>query len=152
MGTQSAETIGRLLREPIHRLKSQGCTLEMYLVSMASPGGHGRPCSLGSVPAQDPVQLRKRKQRVPSVGVLSVLLDLEQAWIWDGRNLILSDRSGRGKTQLATAIAQPAIQNGLDALFATAWPQSSTTSPRLLRRLFPGRPQGLPPSDCPSPR
>ena len=37
-----------------------------------------------------------------------------------GHNLILSGRSGRGKTHLATAIAYRAIQNGFDALFATA--------------------------------
>ena len=37
-----------------------------------------------------------------------------------GRNLILTGRSGRGKTHLATAIAYRAIQNGFDALFATA--------------------------------
>ena len=37
-----------------------------------------------------------------------------------GRNLILTGRSGRGKTHLATAIAYKAIQNGFDALFAPA--------------------------------
>ena len=37
-----------------------------------------------------------------------------------GRNLILTGRSGRGKTHLATAIAYRAIQNGYDALFSTA--------------------------------
>ncbi len=38
----------------------------------------------------------------------------------EGRNLILYGRSGRGKTHLAIAVALRAIQNGFDALFATA--------------------------------
>ena len=41
-------------------------------------------------------------------------------FVSQGRNLILTGRSGRGKTHLATAIAYRAIQNGFDALFATA--------------------------------
>ncbi|MYG03526.1 MAG: AAA family ATPase, partial [Acidobacteriia bacterium] len=41
-------------------------------------------------------------------------------FVSEGRNLILTGRSGRGKTHLATAIAYRAIQNGFDALFATA--------------------------------
>ncbi len=41
-------------------------------------------------------------------------------FVTEGRNLILTGRSGRGKTHLATAIAYKAIQNGFDALFRTA--------------------------------
>ena len=41
-------------------------------------------------------------------------------FVEQGCNLILSGRSGRGKTHLATAIAYKAIQNGYEALFATA--------------------------------
>ncbi len=41
-------------------------------------------------------------------------------FVADGRNLILTGRSGRGKTHLATAIAYRAIQNGYDALVSTA--------------------------------
>ena len=37
-----------------------------------------------------------------------------------GRNLILTGRSGRGKTHMATAIAYKAIQNGYEALFVSA--------------------------------
>lgn len=43
-----------------------------------------------------------------------------QEFVAQGRNLILTGRSGRGKTHLATAIAYKAIQNGFDALFASA--------------------------------
>lgn len=38
----------------------------------------------------------------------------------DGRGLILSGKTRRGKTHLAIAIAYRAIQNGFDALFTTA--------------------------------
>ena len=41
-------------------------------------------------------------------------------FVAEGRNLILTGRSGRGKTHLATAIAYKAIQNGFEALFCTA--------------------------------
>ena len=41
-------------------------------------------------------------------------------FVSQGRNLILTGRSGRGKTHLSTAIAYKAIQNGFDALFSTA--------------------------------
>ncbi len=41
-------------------------------------------------------------------------------FVAEGRNLVLTGRSGRGKTHLATAIAYRAIQNGYDALFSTA--------------------------------
>ena len=41
-------------------------------------------------------------------------------FIEQGHSLILAGRSGRGKTHLATAIAYKAIQNGYEALFATA--------------------------------
>ena len=37
----------------------------------------------------------------------------------EGRNLILSDKPGMGKTHLASAFAYQAIQNGLDAFFPT---------------------------------
>jgi DNA replication protein DnaC len=41
-------------------------------------------------------------------------------FITDGRCLVLSGKTGRGKTHLAIAIAYRAIQNGFDALFCTA--------------------------------
>jgi len=41
-------------------------------------------------------------------------------FVTDGRGLILSGKTGRGKTHLAIAIAYRAIQNGFDALFTTA--------------------------------
>jgi DNA replication protein DnaC len=40
--------------------------------------------------------------------------------VTDGRCLILTGKTGRGKTHLAIAIAYRAIQNGFDALFTTA--------------------------------
>ena len=40
-------------------------------------------------------------------------------FVAQGCNLILTGRSGRGKTHLATAIAYKAIQNGFDAFFAS---------------------------------
>jgi len=45
---------------------------------------------------------------------------LSPDFVTEGRTLILSGRPGRGKTHLAIAIAYRAIQNGFDALFATA--------------------------------
>lgn len=45
---------------------------------------------------------------------------LGQEFISEGRNIIFSGRSGRGKTALAIAVAYRAIQNGYDALFVTA--------------------------------
>jgi DNA replication protein DnaC len=41
-------------------------------------------------------------------------------FVTEGRCLILSGKSGRGKTHLAVAIAYRAIQNGFEALFTTA--------------------------------
>jgi len=41
-------------------------------------------------------------------------------FVTEGRNLILSGKSGRGKTALAIAIAIRAIQSGFDARFTTA--------------------------------
>src|SRR5882724_5670765 len=41
-------------------------------------------------------------------------------FVTEGRCLILCGKPGRGKTHLAVAIAYRAIQNGFDALFATA--------------------------------
>jgi len=41
-------------------------------------------------------------------------------FVTEGRNLIFSGKSGRGKTALAIAIAIRAIQNGFDAQFITA--------------------------------
>ena len=45
---------------------------------------------------------------------------LSPDFVTDGRGLILSGKTGRGKTHLAVAIAYRAIQNGFDALFTTA--------------------------------
>ena len=45
---------------------------------------------------------------------------LSADFITEGRCLILCGKPGRGKTHLAVAIAYRAIQNGFDALFATA--------------------------------
>jgi DNA replication protein DnaC len=45
---------------------------------------------------------------------------LSADFVTEGRSLILLGRPGRGKTHLAVAIAYRAIQNGFDALFATA--------------------------------
>ena len=45
---------------------------------------------------------------------------LSPDFVTDGRGLILSGKTGRGKTHLAIAIAYRAIQNGFDALFITA--------------------------------
>jgi len=45
---------------------------------------------------------------------------LSPDFVTDGRSLILSGKTGRGKTHLAIAIAFRAIQNGFDALFITA--------------------------------
>jgi len=44
---------------------------------------------------------------------------LSPDFVTDGRSLILSGKTGRGKTHLAVAIAYKAIQNGFDALFTT---------------------------------
>ena len=44
---------------------------------------------------------------------------LSPDFVTEGRNLVLSGKTGRGKTHLATAIAYRAIQNGFDALFTT---------------------------------
>jgi DNA replication protein DnaC len=41
-------------------------------------------------------------------------------FVTDGRTLIFSGKTGRGKTHLAIAIAYRAIQNGFDAFFTTA--------------------------------
>jgi DNA replication protein DnaC len=41
-------------------------------------------------------------------------------FVTEGRCLVLSGKSGRGKTHLAVALAYRAIQNGFDALFTTA--------------------------------
>jgi DNA replication protein DnaC len=41
-------------------------------------------------------------------------------FVTEGRSLIFSGKSGRGKTHLAIAIAYRAIQNGFDAFFTTA--------------------------------
>lgn len=45
---------------------------------------------------------------------------LSADFVTDGRNLILYGRPGRGKTHLAIAVAQRAIENGFDVLFTTA--------------------------------
>ena len=45
---------------------------------------------------------------------------LSPDFVTDGRGLILSGKTGRGKTHLAIAIAYRAIQNGFDARFTTA--------------------------------
>jgi DNA replication protein DnaC len=45
---------------------------------------------------------------------------LGREFVTEGRNLILSGKSGRGKTALAIATAIRAIQNGFDARFTTA--------------------------------
>jgi len=45
---------------------------------------------------------------------------LSPDFVTDGRGLILSGKTGRGKTHLAIAIAYRAIQNGFEALFTTA--------------------------------
>ncbi|MFI5300902.1 MAG: IS21-like element helper ATPase IstB [Polyangiales bacterium] len=45
---------------------------------------------------------------------------LSPDFVTDGRGLILSGKTGRGKTHLAIAIAYRAIQNGFDAFFTTA--------------------------------
>lgn len=45
---------------------------------------------------------------------------LSADFVTDGRALILTGKTGRGKTHLAIAIAYRAIQNGFDALFTTA--------------------------------
>jgi DNA replication protein DnaC len=44
---------------------------------------------------------------------------LSPDFVTDGRSLILSGKSGRGKTHLAVAIAYRAIQTGFEALFTT---------------------------------
>jgi len=53
--------------------------------------------------------------RLPLIGSY-----LSPDFVTDGRCLILSGKSGRGKTHLAVAIAYRAIQNGFDAVFTTA--------------------------------
>lgn len=45
---------------------------------------------------------------------------LSADFVTEGRSLILSGKTGRGKTHLAIAISYRAIQNGFDALFTTA--------------------------------
>ena len=45
---------------------------------------------------------------------------LSPDFVIEGRSLILSGKSGRGKTHLAVAIAYRAIQNGFEARFTTA--------------------------------
>jgi DNA replication protein DnaC len=45
---------------------------------------------------------------------------LSPDFVTDGRSLIFSGKTGRGKTHLAIAIAYRAIQNGFDAYFTTA--------------------------------
>jgi DNA replication protein DnaC len=45
---------------------------------------------------------------------------LSPDFVTEGRSLILSGKTGRGKTHLAIAIAYRAIQNGFDAVFTTA--------------------------------
>ncbi|HET7786891.1 MAG TPA: ATP-binding protein, partial [Myxococcales bacterium] len=45
---------------------------------------------------------------------------LSPDFVTEGRCLVLHGKPGRGKTHLAVAIAYRAIQNGFDALFATA--------------------------------
>ena len=45
---------------------------------------------------------------------------LSADFVTEGRSLILYGKTGRGKTHLAIAIAYRAIQNGFDAVFATA--------------------------------
>jgi DNA replication protein DnaC len=45
---------------------------------------------------------------------------LSADFVTEGRSLILSGKTGRGKTHLAIAIAYRAIQNGFDAVFTTA--------------------------------
>jgi DNA replication protein DnaC len=45
---------------------------------------------------------------------------LSPDFITEGRSVILTGKPGRGKTYLAIAIADRAIQNGFDALFVTA--------------------------------
>ncbi len=45
---------------------------------------------------------------------------LSADFVTEGRSLIFLGKPGRGKTHLAVAIAYRAIQNGFDALFATA--------------------------------
>ena len=45
---------------------------------------------------------------------------LSADFVTEGHNLVLSGKSGRGKTHLAVAIAYRAIQNGFDAFFTTA--------------------------------
>lgn len=44
---------------------------------------------------------------------------LSPDFVSEGRNLVLSGKTGRGKTHLATAIAYRSIQNGFEALFTT---------------------------------
>jgi DNA replication protein DnaC len=44
---------------------------------------------------------------------------LSPDFVFEGRSLILSGKTGRGKTHLAVAIAYRAIQNGFHALFTT---------------------------------
>lgn len=53
--------------------------------------------------------------RLTSVGSL-----LAPDFVTEGRSVILQGKPGRGKTHLAVAIAYRALQNGFDALFATA--------------------------------
>lgn len=45
---------------------------------------------------------------------------LSADFVTEGRSLILSGKTGRGKTHLAIALSYRAIQNGFDALFTTA--------------------------------
>jgi DNA replication protein DnaC len=45
---------------------------------------------------------------------------LSPDFVTEGRSLILTGKTGRGKTHLAIAIAYRAIQNGFDAVFTTA--------------------------------
>ncbi len=57
-------------------------------------------------------------QSILRLSVLGSYLSAD--FVSDGRCLILSGKSGRGKTHLAVALAYRAIQNGFDALFTTA--------------------------------
>ena len=119
-------TVRRLYREAIERAeKEQWRYYDFLALLIAEEVAHRQ---------QTRLQRFSRKARFPFLKTiddfdftlqstlrLSLLGSaLSADFITEGRNLVFSGKSGRGKTHLAIAIAYRAIQNGFDALFTTA--------------------------------